>query len=82
MELTVAIAVAGLAVSVGTFFIGRTTAAKNSGKEYGVMLTEIGYIKSGVDDTKRKLESMEKSYHSLEGRVARLEEKVSIYHHE
>ena len=82
MELTVAIAVAGLAVSVGTFFIGRTTAAKNSGKEYGVMLTEIGYIKSGVDDMKRKMESMEKSYHNLEGRVARLEERVNIYHKE
>jgi 5-bromo-4-chloroindolyl phosphate hydrolysis protein len=82
MELTAAIAVAGLAVSVGTFFIGRTTAAKNSGKEYGVMLTEIGYIKSGVDDMKRKMESMEKSYHTLEGRVARLEERVNIYHKE
>ena len=65
MELTVAIAVAGLAVSVGTFFIGRTTAAKNSGKEYGVMLTEIGYIKSGVDELKKKTEQSDRRYIEL-----------------
>lgn len=72
----------GFALSIGTFFIGRLTASRNDGKQEGQILTELGYIKSGVDDTKRKLESMEKSYHNLEGRVARLEEKVSIYHHE
>ena len=82
MELTVLISVIGVALSVATFFIGRTTASRNDGKQEGQILTELGYIKSGVDDTKRKLEGMEKNYHSLEGRVARLEEKVSIYHHE
>ncbi len=81
MELTVLIAVCGCAVSVGTFFIGRTTAAKNSGKEYGVMLTEIGYIKSGVDDMKRKMEQSDKRYLDMEKRVTSLEEKMSIYHH-
>ena len=81
MELNVAIAVAGLAVSVGTCFIVRTTAAKNSGKEYGVMLTEIGYIKSGVDDMKRKMEQSEKRYLDMEKRVTSMEEKMAIYHH-
>ena len=81
MELSILIAVCGLAVSVGTFFIGRTTAAKNSGKEYGVMLTEIGYIKSGVDDMKRKMEQSDKRYIDLAERVTALEEKMSIYHH-
>ena len=82
MELTVAIAVAGLAVSVGTFFIGRTTAAKNSGKEYGVMLTEIGYIKSGVDDMKRKMEQSDKRYIEMEKRLSKVEEAMKIYHRE
>lgn len=85
MELTTILTlttIVGFALSVGTFFIGRLTASRNDGKQEGQILTELGYIKSGVDDTKRKLESMEKSYHNLEGRVARLEEKVSIYHHE
>ena len=80
MELTVLVAVCGLAVSAGTFFIGRTTAAKNTGKEYGVMLTEIGYIKSGVDDMKRKMEQSDKRYTDLSSRVTALEEKMNIYH--
>lgn len=82
MELTVLISIIGVALSVGTFFIGRTTASKADGKQEGQILTELGYIKSGVDDMKRKMENMEKSYHSLEGRVARLEERVNIYHKE
>ena len=81
MDLSILIAVTGLAVSVAAFFIGRTTAAKNSGKEYGVMLTEIGYIKSGVDDMKRKMEQSDKRYVDLAGRVTALEEKMAIYHH-
>lgn len=82
MELTVLISIIGVALSVGTFFIGRTTASKADGKQEGQILTELGYIKSGVDDMKRKMENMEKSYHNLEGRVARLEERVNIYHKE
>lgn len=82
MELTLAISIIGVVLSVGTFFIGRTTASKADGKQEGQILAELGYIKSGVDDMKRKMENIEKNYHSLEGRVARLEEKVNIYHHE
>lgn len=82
MELTLAISIIGVVLSVGTFFIGRTTASRADGKQEGQILAELGYIKSGVDDMKRKMENIEKNYHSLEGRVARLEEKVNIYHHE
>ncbi len=85
MEITTVLTlttIIGFALSVGTFFIGRQTASHNDGKKEGQILTELSYIKSGVDDTKLKLESMEKSYHRLEGRVARLEEQVRIYHHE
>ena len=80
IDMTVLIAVIGGAVSVGTFFIGRLTAAKTSGQEYGVMLTEIGYIKSGVDDMKKKMEQSDKRYIDLAERVTALEEVVKIYH--
>lgn len=82
MELTVLISVIGVVLSVGTFFIGRTTASRNDGKQEGQILTELGYIKSGVDDMKRKMENLEKNYHNLDGRVLRLEEKMAMYHHE
>ena len=82
MELTLAISIIGVVLSVGTFFIGRTTASHNDGKKEGQILTELGYIKSGVDDMKRKMENIEKNYHALEGRVVKLEERMNIYHHE
>lgn len=72
----------GFALSVATFFIGRQTASRNDGKKEGQILTELGYIKSGVDDMKRKMENIEKNYHALEGRVVKLEERMNIYHHE
>ena len=81
MELTVLISIIGVALSVGTFFIGRTTASKADGKQEGQILTELGYIKSGVDDMKRKMEQTDKHYMNLEKRVTALEEKMAIYHH-
>ena len=81
IDITILITVFGFALSVAAFFIGRQTAAKNSGKEYGVMLTEIGYIKSGVDDMKRKMEASDKRYIDMEKRVTSLEQKMDIYHH-
>ena len=82
IDIAVLIAVGGFALSVGTFFVGRMTAAKTSGQEYGVMLTEIGYIKSGVDDMKKKMEQSDKRYIDLAERVTALEETVRIYHKE
>ena len=82
IDITVLIAVLGCAVSVAAFFIGRVTAAKTSGQEYGVMLTEIGYIKSGVDDMKKKMEQSDKRYIEMEKRLSKVEEAMKIYHKE
>lgn len=80
IDVSILIAVCGFALSVGTFFVGRMTAAKTSGQEYGVMLTDIGYIKSGVDDMKKKMDQSDKRYIDLAERVTALEEIVKIYH--
>lgn len=82
IETSVLIAIAGCAVSVGTFFVGRLTAAKNSGQENGVILTELGYIKSGVDDMKKKMEQSDEKYNALDKRVAAIEGTIRIYHKE
>ena len=82
IEISVLIAVVGVAVSVGTFFIGRTTAAKNSGQQTGQVLTELGYIKKGIDGLEKKMERMEQQYNNLDVRVSKLEEVVRIYHAE
>lgn len=82
IDLNLAIAVIGVALSVGTFFIGRISAAKSSGQESGVILTELGYIKSGVDDMKKKMEQSDKRYIDLEKRLSHVEEAIRIYHAE
>ena len=46
------------------------------------MLTEIGYIKSGVDDMKKKMEQSDKRYIEMEKRLSKVEEAMKIYHKE
>lgn len=77
---SVLVAALGLLLSLLTFVVGRTTAAKSDGQERGVLLTEIGYIKSGVDDMKRKIDTMDKRYNDLDRRLTTVEEAVKIYH--
>ena len=42
---------------------------KDEGKESGTILTEIGYIKAGVDDIKRKQEKQDERHVELISRV-------------
>lgn len=79
IEIAALISVCGLLLSAATFFIGRLTAAKSSGKQDGVMLTELGYIKKGIDDMNRKMEQLDRRYIDLEKRVTAVEEVVRIY---
>lgn len=82
IDLSVLIAICGCALSVATFFIGRTTAAKNAGQQTGQVLTELGYIKKGVDGLEKRFEKLQENYNELKTRVTKLEEKVGFYHHE
>lgn len=82
IDTGVLIALVGCALSVATFFIGRTTQAKSNGQQTGQVLTELGYIKKGVDGLERKLDELQKNYGELKTRVTKLEEKVGFYHHE
>ena len=80
IELSILIAVGGFALSVGTFFVGRMTAAKTSGFEDGELKSDVKHIKASVDDVKRKMEQSDKRYIDLEKRVTALEERMHIYH--
>lgn len=82
IEITVLIAVIGCALSVGTFFIGRTTAARDDGRENGQVLTELGYIKKGIDGLEKDIKEIKDQYAALDVRVSKLEEASRIYHKE
>lgn len=82
IDIAVLIAVIGCVLSVGTFFVGRTTAAKTSGQQTGQVLTELGYIKKGIDGLERDIKEIKRQYTDLDVRVSKLEEAIRIYHKE
>ena len=79
----------GLGVSVATFFIGRTTAARMNGSEDGEMKSDIKHIKTSIDKQEAKLDGIVSNYEDvkvelekLKGRLYTLEQKVKILHGE
>ncbi len=87
VEISVLITVAGLGISVATFFIGRTTAAKSAGQMDGEMKADVKYIKSSVEKQEKKLDSVVENYDDvkleierLKGRLKALEQKVEMLH--
>ena len=79
-EISILISLAGVAVSILTFFIGRMSAAKQNGREAGALSVEIGYIKKGVDEIQKKIDRSEEQVHSLAERVRTLEAQMKLYH--
>lgn len=82
IDVGILISLLSVALAVGTFFLGRTSAAKSSGQQQGQVLTELGYIKRGVDGLERKMDEMQKNQSLLETRVSKLEQMMGFYHHE
>ena len=87
IDLSILIAVVGCALSVGSFFIGRTTAAKSAGQADGEIKTNVQYIKDSVDKHDKKLDKIAENYNDLEGeirelkaRLKALEDKVKLLH--
>ncbi len=69
--------------AAGTYFTLRRTSAKDNneeGKASGVILTEIGYIKSGVDDIKRHQEKQDDQYVELRQQVTQNTAAVKSAH--
>ena len=94
MEIGVIISVCGLALSAATFFIGRITAGKASGKENGQLLSDLGYIKSSVDSLRTDVKELNKNHSdirieqaaqardikTLYSRIEKVEERITHYH--
>lgn len=53
---------------------------KTEGKEDGVILTELGYIKSGIDDIKHKQEEQEKQNLDFVKHLTAVEESTKQAH--
>jgi len=87
IDISVLVGLLGFVLSVGTFFIGRTTAAKSEGRADGELKTNVRYIKDSVDKHDKKLDKIAENYSDLEGeirelkaRLKALEDKVKLLH--
>lgn len=54
---------------------------KQEGHSYGSLMSDVGYIKSGIDDLKRKQEIFEGKINDLKERIVRCEESTKSAHH-
>ncbi len=52
---------------------------KTEGKEDGVLMTEIGYIKKGVDGIEQKFEKLENQYIDLAMQVAEIRGEIKRF---
>lgn len=68
------------AVAVITLLKSSGKDTNEEGKENGMVLTEIGYIKSGVDDIKRHQEKQDDQYLDLRQRVTKVEASATQAH--
>lgn len=78
----------GVIGTVAAFVFGyaalkRNTKAdnRNEGERGGALMTEIGYIKSGIDDIKHKQEVTDERYLNTAERLASVESSVKQAHH-
>lgn len=77
-------ALASIAAIVGlivTIKRNVTTDSTAGGKESGMILTEIGYIKSSVDDVKSNQKEQDRLHRELIEKVGRIDESVKSAHH-
>lgn len=85
VELTVVISIActvlGAAIGFATFRKIREKDAEEEGKADGVVLTEIGYIKAGIDDIKRKQDRQDELYIKIAERLTAVEASAKQAHH-
>jgi len=85
VELTVVISIActvlGAAIGYATFRKNREKDVEEEGKADGVILTEIGYIKAGIDDIKRKQDKQDELYIKIAERLTAVEASAKQAHH-
>lgn len=74
------IAVIGLIVSVITFYAGRKTATRQEGVQDGTIMSELGYLKSSMDDIKRRLDRQDDRDRDYIARLTCVEESAKSAH--
>lgn len=78
--VSVIAAIAGVVYGATTYSRNKKKDNAEDGKESGVILTELGYIKSGVDDLKRKQDKQDEQTLQLLRGLTAVEESAKQAH--
>lgn len=73
--ISILIAISSVVISVLTFKNKIKQAQKDEGKNEGLIISNIGYIKACVERLEKTLTLIDEKYHSLDIRITKLEEK-------
>ena len=79
--ISIAGTICAIVFAIITYKRNNKTDNKGEGKKDGVLLTEIGYIKSGVDDIKRKQEKQDEQHVEVLSRLSAVESSAKQAHH-
>ena len=71
----------GGVLSYAAFHRNSKKDSESEGKEAGTMLTEIGYIKGGIDRIERKQDAQDARYISMAERMSAVESSAKSAHH-
>ncbi len=74
------VGIAGAVFGIVTFLRNKKGDDEADGKRDGVVLTELGYIKSGVDDIKRKQDRQEEQNMQFVARLSAVESSAKQAH--
>ena len=74
--LNITIAISSVVISVLTFKNKTRQTQKAEGKNEGLIISDIGYIKACVERLEKTLLNVDEKYHTLEIRITKLEEKI------
>ncbi len=78
--IAVVISAAGLLIAFVSLLHNSKKENKDEGKDKGSMMSDIGYIKAGVDDLKRDTKDNSKRINTLIERISRNEESTKQAH--
>lgn len=74
------VGVAGFVFGLVTLLRNKQADDKKEGKEDGMVYSDLGYIKAGIDDLKRDGREMRSEVQSLHDKVTRTEESCKQAH--
>jgi hypothetical protein len=59
---------------------GLKTESKEQGEQKGILLTEIGYIKRGIDSIEKKQDAHDRRFSAIEEKIGRVDECAKSAH--